>query len=410
MKSIEWDYIIKDDGFIKLMKYIGNDDVVKIPSTIDDGKVTEIGANVFNNRVIRKLYIPESIEYIEKYFFKYANVSEEIAVAEGNLIYSSISGIVYNKDKLVLLYCPKSRSHVEVPKTVMLIEDYAFYKCEMLESINLSEYIEKLGEFAFYKNTKLREIKLPEEVEVISDGCFSGCSSLEEITIPERVYEIGNHAFEQCVSLKSITLPQILPQIRDHTFYGCQILDEISLPLNLNSIGEAAFYDCHNIKEIIIPPSCYAISSNAFYFCANAVVYYPCNSNYYIDRSAKVTCSKDKFMKLFPNEELAKKEKKDDARWLNKNPNPRVQIGYNMGLTYVAITKVYNPNNVTQPFDKIELFGKRIFISLEEIERNNEKLKNRARLTDENQAFDVCEGCNECIMSDADYIDESDYH
>lgn len=198
--------------------------------------------------------------------------------------------------------------------------------------------------------------------------------------------------------------------IKDYTFYGCQLLDEISLPLNLKSIGEAAFYDCHNIKEIIIPPSCYAISSNAFYFCANAVVYYPCNSNYYIDRSAKVTCSKEKFLKLFPNEELAKKEKKDDVRWLNKNPNPRIQMGYKMGQTFVAITEVYNPNNVTQLFDKIELLGKRIFISLEEIEKNNEILKNCARLTDENQAFDVCEECNECIMSDADYIDESDYH
>ena len=109
MRKNEWDYIIKDDGFIKLMKYTGNDDVVKIPSTIDDVMVTKIGANVFNNRVIRKLYIPESIEYIEKYFFKYTNVSEEIAVAEGNLIFSSISGIVYDKDKSVLLYCPKSR-------------------------------------------------------------------------------------------------------------------------------------------------------------------------------------------------------------------------------------------------------------------------------------------------------------
>lgn len=403
MKNNEWEYTIKNNGSIKILKYIGNEEVVKIPSMIDGICVTAIGVNVFNDKVLRTLYLPESVEYIEKYFFKYTNVSEKIVVAERNLVYSSNSGIVYEKDKSVLLYCPKSRSQVEVPKTVIKIADFAFYKCELLESVTLHDYIQLIGECAFYKNSKLTKIEMPENIEIISDGCFSDCSALEKITIPGNVYKIGNYAFEHCVNLKSITLSEKLEYIGDYAFHGCQTLDEIALPLSLKSIGIAAFLDCYKIKEMIIPPNCSTISSNAFYFCASAVVYYPCNSNYFIGRSAKVTCSKEKFIKLFPDEELAKKEKKDDVKWLNKNPNARIQMGYTMEQNLAAITEVYNPNNVSNLFDKKELLGKKVFISFEEIDKRNAEYEKRSKTSDEDEFF---EEFDELSIINCDYMNE----
>lgn len=159
----------------------------------------------------------------------------EIIVAEGNTKYASADGVLYQKDedgKLVtLLYCPRAKEGViDVPKTVTLINDRAFYYSNA-EKLTFSNGIEENAKLVFgaevFNGSKLTVIELPKGLTEISDKMFYSCTTLEEIAIPSTVTKIGKEAFS-----------------------GCQAISEIIIPNSVESIGTQAFYNCKALKTI----------------------------------------------------------------------------------------------------------------------------------------------------------------
>jgi len=57
---------------------------------------------------------------------------------------------------------------------------------------------------AFYNCNNLTNITLSDGVTSIGNNAFYGCKSLASITIPDSVTSIGSYAFEYCTSLKSV--------------------------------------------------------------------------------------------------------------------------------------------------------------------------------------------------------------
>lgn len=77
---------------------------------------------------VKSLYFPETVEYLSSHFFGQAQELEDITVAPGNLYYSSLDGVLFNKDRTELLRYPveKKDEAYSVPDGVRWIEDDAF--------------------------------------------------------------------------------------------------------------------------------------------------------------------------------------------------------------------------------------------------------------------------------------------
>jgi len=101
-------------------------------------------------------------------------------------------------------------------------------------------------------------------VTSIGDYAFYFCENLETIFISDTVTNIGEKAFYGCKNLKVINIPNNITEIKDYTFYGCSSLAAIILPSNLTAIGKYAFYDCYELEEINIPSSVSSIGEFAF--------------------------------------------------------------------------------------------------------------------------------------------------
>lgn len=151
--------------------------------------------------------------------------------------------------------CRKLKS-VVIPNTVThIVGDYraqftgAFYYCDSLTSVTLSENLTELGAFAFSYCTALPEITLPESLRTIGYNAFQECEAMRSITIPEGVTFIDASAFEYCRALQSISLPSTLTQIAYRCFVGCHELDTVySYALTPPNIyqeiaTQKAFYD-----------------------------------------------------------------------------------------------------------------------------------------------------------------------
>ena len=232
--------------------------------------VTSIGEEAFYNcKSLTSITIPNSVTTIgEKAFYNCKSLTS-IIVDENNKNYSSLDGVLFNKDKTTLICYPagKTNTSYTIPNSVTSIGNYAFRDCSSLTSITIPDSVTSIGNYAFHDCTRLTSITIPDSVTSISSFTFYGCSSLTSITIPDSVTSIGNYAFSSCISLTSITIPDSVTSIGSWAFNRCTSLTSVNIGNGVTSIGEEAFYNCTSITSITIPNSVTSISNGAFFGC-----------------------------------------------------------------------------------------------------------------------------------------------
>ena len=95
--------------------------------------------------------------------------------------------------------------------------------------------------FATY-STKLHTVNLPDTLISIDNYAFSGCSSLININFPPSLTTIGIEAFSGCTSLVDINLPSSITSIKSEAFSRCTSLSIIIDLPNLEILGKDAFW------------------------------------------------------------------------------------------------------------------------------------------------------------------------
>ena len=195
---------------------------------------------------LANITIPNSVTSIEWSAFEYCTSLTSINVAEANTVYSSANGVLFSKDKTLLVQYPagKTDASYTIPNSVTSIE---------------------LG--AFCDRTSLASITIPDSVTSIGNSAFSGCTGLTSITIPNSVTSIGWNAFSGCTGLTSITIPSSVTSIGSEAFYGCDSLMSVTIPNSVTSIGYCAFENCTSLTSINVA------DTNTVYSSANGVLF-----------------------------------------------------------------------------------------------------------------------------------------
>ena len=125
--------------------------------------MTSIGDEAFQDcRGLTSVTIPASVERLGPGVFSGCTNLEEIIVSADNPVYSSLEGVLYNKDKTELLQWPDRKLIVAIPNSVTRIGDCAFSFFRELTSIIIPNSVTSIGERAFEGCTGLTTITLPE--------------------------------------------------------------------------------------------------------------------------------------------------------------------------------------------------------------------------------------------------------
>ena len=233
--------------------------------------VTSIGDSAFVDCSITSITIPDSVTSIGGSAFDRCSSLTSINVSDNNKDYSSIDGVLFNKDKTEIIRYPtgKEGTSYTIPNSVTSIGDFAFSYCRSLTSIAIPEGVTSIGDDSFEGCSGITSITIPEGVISIGRYAFHGCNSLTSITIPEGVTSIGDFAFEDCNSLKSVTIPNGVINIGDSAFSGCSSLTSITIPNSVTSIGDEAFYKCSSLTSVTIPNSVTSIGKYTFFECSS---------------------------------------------------------------------------------------------------------------------------------------------
>ena len=113
---------------------------------------------------------------------------------------------------------------IELPVELSSISYGAFYVCDRLERIKfLGSVVSEIDEYAFFRCIFLDSLDLSAQtrLKTISAHICDGCTSLRSVKLPTSVDSIGRGAFEDCVSLAEIEVPVLDPiPVDEHDFSG----------------------------------------------------------------------------------------------------------------------------------------------------------------------------------------------
>ena len=318
-------YDVLDDGTARIKKYIDNGSkTVDIPSTIDGYKVTEIGDDAFYGCTgLTSVTIPNSVTEIGNWAFMDCKGLTKITVDKNNKNYTSVEGVLFNKDKTEILVYPNAKgSSYVIPSSVTEIGYSAFEGCTGLTSVTIPSSVTEIGEGAFRGCTGLKSVTIPNSVTEIRGDAFARCISLTTIKIPQSVTNIAeawgyprssfSNPFWGCTKLKkfivdtnnteyssidgvlfdkkkgeivaypnakgaSYVIPNSVWNIREGVFKGCTGLTNIVIPDSVKYIGAkqgglyfaGAFEGCTGLKSVTIPGSVTEIGSYTFSNCTS---------------------------------------------------------------------------------------------------------------------------------------------
>ena len=253
---------------------------VSLPSNL-----TTISDNCFRGTALTSISIPVSVKNIGNLVFNECKNLTSINVNALNNTYSSINGVLFDKNVYTLIRYPEGKTEIsyEIPLSVTTISDFAFENTP-LTSVSLPTSLSSIGT-ATFRNSSINSIFIPRMVSKIGSYPFFNCSNLNSIivdalnlnfisvnavlfdntaktiiayppglagsyTIPNLVTSIGNDAFGSCKKLTIVKIPSSVTAINDYAFEYCTLLDDISMPNTVVNIGSGAFSNCTSLASL----------------------------------------------------------------------------------------------------------------------------------------------------------------
>lgn len=296
---------------VKAIEYATFSDCSSLSSVIIPNGVTSIGQSAFMYcSSLNNITIPASVSTIGPFVFTWCNIN--ISVDEGNQYYSSLDGVLFNKDKTAIIEYSKDTMQPEytIPSSVTTIEKGAFSSCDDLTKITIPGSVKYIKEGALQACTSLTSVTIPEGVISIGRNAFTMCTGLTSLSIPSTVSSIEIQAFTYCGSLNiyvdennkyyssfdGVLLNKEKTEIIEYTKdkstpnytvpYGVTSfawlsfdtrtdLTSISFPDSVKTIDYGTFWNCSKLKTVTLSDSVNIIEDSAFYGCGSLTdVYY----------------------------------------------------------------------------------------------------------------------------------------
>ena len=224
------------DGTL-LIKYIGTNEEIKIPSNI-----TTIGKYAFRgNESAKRIIMSDSVKVVDKFAFAHCVHLEEIVFSK------NLESIGEN----AFLKCQRIKK-LDLPNSLKSIGKGAFGRCSSIRKLVIPSGIKKINDLSFYSCRNLNRVIISGSVESIGNAAFSECYGLKKIFISDSVTSIGESAFSWCRSLEEITIPPTVKSVGSWAFYGCQKLTNVKLSVLTKDIKDDAFSGCENVFDVHI--------------------------------------------------------------------------------------------------------------------------------------------------------------
>ena len=316
-QNSEWEYVEKNDGTIKVFKYLGSSTNVMV-SKINNKEVSEVynGCFQYKSNII-SVTIPNSVISIGEsvfrgctslenltipfvgrsststgfqgvfgYIFGYTTQTADSGYTSSSssfttLTTGSVANAVCSWTDKTYSYRVKTGGSLLFPKytTYYGLRSYWYYIPSSLKNVTVTggnintaafcrvpnigvifNGVGTIGEYAFYNGTPT-SITMSESVTKIEENAFSGCSGLTKVNISDL-----DAWFKISFSGSSTSNPLYYAH---HLYLNNTELTEITIPSSITKLNANVLAGASAITSVTIPNSVTSIGSSAFYNCSN---------------------------------------------------------------------------------------------------------------------------------------------
>lgn len=171
--------------------------------------------------LVKKVVVAEGVAELVTTFRNFPNLREILLPSTMERLYNAFEGC--NKLKFPSLPAGLRVFHTTMSWTWHSMEqEFTAWP----EEIILPAGMEDIGQTFAY--APIRSIVLPASLKVIDTYAFYRCEKLEQVTLTEGVEEIGKEAFGRCTALRSVAFPASLTEIGSYAFSDCAALTDVS--------------------------------------------------------------------------------------------------------------------------------------------------------------------------------------
>ncbi len=214
--------------------------------------LTKIGKEAFYAcSSLTEVTLPKKLINIGEDAFGACKALKEIKVEAGNTAFTSIDGVLFNKEKTTLLTFPfANTANYQVPVGTTKIAPSAFSECNKLASIQFPNTLIEIGSEAFYKCLKLENITFPSSITAVGEGALYGCEGLLQVELSKSMTIIPDNLLSKCTKLQKIKIPEGINKIAYQAFSNCSSLTQVEIPASVNNIESESFKACESLNEI----------------------------------------------------------------------------------------------------------------------------------------------------------------
>lgn len=234
---------------------------------------------------MESINIPENVSSIGVEGFSGCSNLTKLEVDNNNKNYASDDGILYNKDKTMLLCCMgRKTGNATIPERITDIKEGTFWGCGSLESISIPKSVTAIGGDAFFGCTGLENL----EVDTGTDYTVSyrnnihagtatvivtGRGNYEEtavknfkITVKKGTYHtLGSYRYQ--ITNASETLVVGMNNVKTTKLKIPKTVKIATQTFRVTTIGKNAFKKNKKITSVVISDDVKTIGASAFAGC-----------------------------------------------------------------------------------------------------------------------------------------------
>lgn len=259
-------YETNDDGTLSVIGCVPDavyGDVV-IPSDIDGAAVTHIDDRIFSGTDVISVTIPSTVTSLyDQTTFIGCPTLERIDVDPENTVYSSINGVLFQGDRLLVVPAAYPVSDYTVPDGTASLNMFILQDNTTVRSITIPSSVTSIDPTSFTTGYALEEIVVDPDNTAYSsiDGvlCSKDGTRLISVpngmrggyTVPETVTTIGMYAFAFS-GLSEVTVPDTVTAMETQVFINCDDLERISIGAGVTDIGVVPIRECPSLVGISV--------------------------------------------------------------------------------------------------------------------------------------------------------------
>lgn len=199
-----------------------------------------LGKKYYNDGNLSWLASEDEYDYEE---LKKINVSEE------NPYYSSVDGILYDKNQTTLLVCPRKAKVCNMQNTVTSVNKKAIGKYSALEELYVSDSVKDMT--SWFKGRNLQKIHIGKSVQQITP-CYAKKLNTITVSSENMNFKINNNILYTKDGKKLVWCPQ-------------GIKGTVTIDNGTSVIGTRSFSYTKNVTKLVIPKTVKKIEADAFY-------------------------------------------------------------------------------------------------------------------------------------------------